>query len=58
MKKHLPSSFHKLNYTWTTDKIEISDDNITIFRNNEIIYQIDIVNKVSHCDVEEVFYKQ
>ena len=58
MKKHLPSSFYELDYTWSTDKIEISNDNITIFRNNEIIYKIDIVNKISYCDVEEVFYKQ
>lgn len=58
MKKHLPNSFNKLNYTWTTDKIEINHDNITIFRNNKKIYKIDITNKISYCDVEEVFYKQ
>jgi hypothetical protein len=58
MKKHLPSSFYKLDYTWVTDKIEINHDNITIFRNNKKIYKIDITNKISYCDVEEVFYKQ
>ena len=58
MKKHLPNSFYELDYTWSTDKIEINDDNITIFRNNQIIYKIDITNKISYCDVEEVFYKQ
>lgn len=58
MKNHLPNSFNELNYTWTTDKIEINHDNITIFRNNKKIYKIDITNKISYCDVEEVFYKQ
>lgn len=58
MKKYLPNSFYKLDYTWVTDQIEINDDNITIFRNNKKIYKIDITNKISYCDVEEVFYKQ
>ena len=58
MKNHLPNSFNELNYTWATDKIEINHDNITIFRNNKKIYKIDITNKISYCDVEEVFYKQ
>lgn len=58
MERHLPSSFYELNYTWTTDKIEINDDNITIFRNNNIIYKIDVANRISYCDVEEVFYKK
>ena len=58
MKKHLPSSFNDLDYTWTTDKVEINDDNITIFRNNKKIFKIDLANKISYCDVEEVFYKQ
>ena len=58
MKNHLPNSFNELNYTWTTDKIEINHDNITIFRNNKKIYKIDISNKISYCDVEEVFYKE
>ena len=58
MKKHLPSSFYELNYTWATDKIEFNNDNITIYRNNKVIYKIDIANKISYCDVEEVFYKQ
>lgn len=58
MEKHLPRSFYKLDYTWVTDKIEINDDNITIFRNNQIIYKIDITNKIPYCDVEEVFYRQ
>ena len=58
MKNHLPNSFNELNYTWITDKIEINHDNITIFRNNKKIYKIDITNKISYCDVEEVFYKQ
>ena len=58
MENHLPNSFNELNYTWTTDKIDINDDNITIFRNNKIIYKIDITKKISYCDVEEVFYKK
>lgn len=58
MKTHLPNSFNELNYTWTTDKIEINDDNITIFRNNNIIYKIDVANRISYCYVEEVFYKK
>lgn len=58
MKNHLPNSFNDLNYTWITDEIEINHDNITIFRNNKKIYKIDITNKISYCDVEEVFYKQ
>ena len=58
MENHLPNSFNELNYTWTTDKIKINHDNITIFRNNKKIYKIDITNKISYCDVEEVFYKQ
>lgn len=58
MKNHLPSSFYELNYTWSTDKIEFNNDNITIYRNNKIIFKIDIANKISYCDVEEVFYKQ
>lgn len=57
MKKHLPSSFYKLDYTWETDNIEINDDNITIFRNNQIIYKIDITDKIPYCDVEAVFYR-
>lgn len=58
MKNHLPSSFYELNYTWSTDKIEFNNDNITIYRNNKIISKIDIANKILYCDVEEVFYKQ
>jgi len=58
MERYLPSSFYELNYTWTTNKIEINDDNITIFRNNNIIYKIDVANRISYCDVEEVFYKK
>ena len=58
MERHLPSCFYELNYTWTTDKIEINDDNITIFRNNNIIYKIDVASSISYCDVEEVFYKK
>lgn len=58
MERYLPSSFYELNYTWTTYKIEINDDNITIFRNNNIIYKIDIANRISYCHVEEVFYKK
>lgn len=58
MEKYLPSSFHKLGYTWTTDKIKIGDDNITIFRNDKIIYKINLVNSLSYCEVEEVFLKQ
>ena len=51
-------SFHELKYTWRTDKIEITDDNITIFRNDKIIYKIDVAKQISYCKVEEVFYKQ
>lgn len=58
MERHLPSSFYELNYTWITDKIEINDDNIIIFRNNNIIYKIGVANRISYCDVEEVFYKK
>ena len=58
MERHLPSSFHELKYTWRTDKIEITDDNITIFRNDKIIYKIDVAKQISYCKVEEVFYKQ
>ena len=57
MEKHLPSSFWKLTYSWRTDTIEINDNNITILRNNKIIYKIDLADKISYCDVEEVFYK-
>ncbi len=58
MDEHLPSHFRKLNYTWTTDKIEINEDKIIIFRNNKIIYKINTTNSISYCDIEEVFYKQ
>ncbi len=58
MKKHLPNSFYELDYTWSTDEIEINDDKIIIFRNNEVIYKINLANKISYCDIEEVFYKQ
>ena len=58
MKNHLPNSFNELNYTWTTDKIEINEDKIIIFRNNKIIYKINTTNSISYCDIEEVFYKQ
>ena len=58
MDEHLPSHFRKLNYTWTTDKIDINEDKIIIFRNNKIIYKINTTNSVSYCDIEEVFYKQ
>lgn len=58
MKNHLPNSFNELNYTWVTDNVAIYHDNITIFRNNKEIYKIDITDKISYCDVEEVFYKQ
>jgi len=58
MDEHLPSYFRKLNYTWTTDKIEINEDKIIIFRNNKIIYKINTTNSISYCDIEEVFYKQ
>lgn len=58
MKKHLPSSFYELNYTWVTDKIEISDNKIIIYRNDEVIYTMNLTKKISYCNVEEVFYKQ
>ena len=58
MKNHLPNSFYELNYTWSTDKIEINDDNITLYRNDKMIYKIDIANRISYCSVEEVFYKK
>ena len=58
MERHLPSSLHELKDTWRTDKIEITDDNITIFRNDKIIYKIDVAKQISYCKVEEVFYKQ
>ena len=58
MKKHLPNSFYELDYTWSTDEIEINDDKIIVFRNNEIIYKINLANKISYCDIEEIFYKQ
>ena len=50
--------YQVLKYTWRTDKIEITDDNITIFRNDKIIYKIDVAKQISYCKVEEVFYKQ
>ena len=49
---------YPLDYTWSTDEIEINDDKIFIFRNNEVIYKIKLANKISYCDIEEVFYKQ
>ena len=58
MKKHLPNSFYELDYTWSTDEIEINDDKIIIFRNNEVIYKINLASKISYCDIEEIFYKQ
>ena len=58
MKKHLPNSFYELDYTWSTDEIEINDDKIIIFRNNKVIYKINLASKISYCDIEEIFYKQ
>ena len=58
MKKHLPTSFYELDYTWVTDEIEIENDKIIIYRNNKIFYKMNLANKISYCDIEEVFYKQ
>ena len=58
MEKHLSKDFHKLNYTWITDKVEINKDKIKITRNDETIYEIKLTNDISYCDVREVFYKQ
>ena len=58
MKKHLPNSFYELDYTWSTDEIKINDDKIIIFRNNKVIYKINLASKISYCDIEEIFYKQ
>lgn len=58
MKKHLPNSFYALDYTWVTDKIEIENDKIMIYRNNKIIYKMNLASQISHCNIEEVFYKQ
>lgn len=58
MEKHLPSSFNELRYTRLTDEIEINDDNITIFRDNNIVYKLDTSSRISKCNVEEVFYKK
>ncbi len=58
MKKHLPSAFYEFNYTQVTDKIEISDNKINIYRNDEMVYQMNLANEISYCDVEKVFYRQ
>ena len=58
MKKYLPNSFHKLDYDWSNNHIEINEDNITIFKNGKVIYKINVSNKNIYCDVEEAFYKE
>lgn len=58
MKKYLPSDFYEFNYTWITDNIEISNNKITISRNNEIMYKMNLISEISRCKIEDVFYKQ
>lgn len=57
MEKHLPKGFKVLNYTWTTDKVEIDDNKIVILRNDELVYEGNLNGTISDCDLKKVFYK-
>lgn len=57
MKSHLPKEFNELNYTWVTDKVEIDDNKIIIYRNDEVIYQGKLNYVISTYDLREIFYK-
>ena len=57
MEDYLPNSFHKLGYRRRTDDIKITNNNITIFKDDKVAYKINTINKISSCDVERIFYK-
>ncbi|MBR4110390.1 MAG: hypothetical protein IKK43_01695 [Clostridia bacterium] len=57
MERHLPKEFAELNYTWSTDKVEIDDNKIVIYRNEEVIYEGILKNTISNYSLEEIFYK-
>ena len=57
MEGYLPKEFNELNYTWTTDKVEIDDNKIVIYRNDEVIYEGILKNTISNYSLEEIFYK-
>ena len=57
MAMHLPKGFKDLNYTWTTDKVNINDNKIVIYRNDEVIYEGKLIHKISGYGLREVFYK-
>lgn len=57
MERHLPKEFNELNYTWSTDKVEIDDNKIVIYRNDKVIYEGILKNIISTYSLEEIFYK-
>lgn len=57
MERHLPKEFNKLNYTWSTDKVEIDNNKIVIYINNEVIYEGKLNYTISTYGLRKIFYK-
>lgn len=57
MERHLPKEFNELNYTWSTDKVEIDDNKIVIYRNDEVIYEGKLNYAISTYGLRKIFYK-
>lgn len=57
MASYLPKEFKELNYSWRTDEVEINDNKIIIYRNDEVIYEGKLDHKISTYGLEKIFYK-
>ena len=57
MERHLPKEFNELNYAWSRDKVEIDDNKIVIYRNDEVIYEEKLNYAISTYGLIKIFYK-
>jgi amino acid transporter len=57
MERYLPKEFNELNYSWLTDKVEIDNNKIVIYRNDEVIYEGKLNYKISTYGLRNIFYK-
>ena len=57
MDVYLPKEFNQLNYTWSKDKVEIDDNKIAIYRNDEVIYKGNLKYPISTYGLREIFYR-
>lgn len=57
MAKHLPKEYHEHYYNWETDRLEVDEDRIVVYSNEQLIYEGKLRGTFSAGDLERVFYK-